>query len=205
MIGWLQGIILEKKVSDILLNVGGVGYEIQVPMTTMFALPESGEATLHTHLVVREDAQLLYGFATKDERRLFRGLIKVNGVGPKLAIAILSSIEASQFVACVQNDDIQALVKIPGIGKKTAERLLIDMRDRLKDWFADSDDAPAVNEAVKSRATAHSNRHLEAESALISLGYKSQDAKRMIALAAKDRDISSAEELIRMALRQMAK
>ena len=135
MIGRLQGVILVKQAPEIVIDVNGVGYEVQVPMTTIYQLPEVGKSvTLHTHFVVREDAQLLYGFAELRERSLFRTLIKVNGVGPKLALTILSGIESDDFVRCVRDGDTASLVRLPGVGKKTAERLLVEMKDRLKDW-----------------------------------------------------------------------
>ena len=127
MIGLLRGVILEKQAPDLLIDVAGVGYEVQLPLTSFYKLPEVGkEAVIYTHFVVREDAQLLYGFHTSTERALFRQLIKANGIGPKLALTILSGLSAQQFVRCVQHDDISTLVKLPGVGKKTAERLLIE-------------------------------------------------------------------------------
>ena len=135
MIGRLRGILLEKQPPEVLLDVSGVGYEIQLPMSSFYSLPELGlEAIIYTHFVVREDAQLLYGFADKHERAMFRELIKVNGVGPKLALAILSGMSANQFVQCIHNDAVTTLVKLPGVGKKTAERLVVEMKDRLKNW-----------------------------------------------------------------------
>ena len=135
MIGRLRGVIVGKTPPELLLDVNGVGYEVQSPMSTFYVLPDVGqEITIHTHFVVREDAQLLFGFMAESERSLFRTLIKVNGVGPKLALTILSGIEAEQFVYCVQNNDSAALVKLPGVGKKTAERLLVEMRDKFDDW-----------------------------------------------------------------------
>lgn len=204
MIGWIKGRLLEKHAPYLLLDVNGVGYEIQASMTTFYTLPEQGVVELYTHFVVREDAQLLYGFATRDERSLFRSLIKVNSVGPKLALAILSSIEPKGFVTYVHNNDVNALVKIPGIGKKTAERLLIEMRDRLKDWFVEEGDSPLVLGAMKPVSN---ENHMvqEAESALIALGYKPVDAAKMIVLAKKaaSDDFASAESLIRAALKRM--
>ncbi|CAA0081447.1 Holliday junction ATP-dependent DNA helicase RuvA [BD1-7 clade bacterium] len=199
MIGWLKGELLEKHAPELLINVNGVGYEVLAPMTTFFALPDAGMVELHTHFVVREDAQQLYGFASKDERRLFRTLIKVNGVGPKLALAILSSMDAPGFVACVQHDDVQALVKIPGVGKKTAERLLVEMRDRLKDWFMEGDATLAPTASV---APAQNMAITEAESALVALGYKPQDATKMVMAVAGD-DSDRAEDLIKAALKRM--
>ncbi len=184
MIGWLQGELLEKQAPELLINVHGVGYEVLAPMTTFFALPDAGTVEIYTHFVVREDAQQLYGFARKDERRLFRTLIKVNGVGPKLALAILSSMDAPAFVACVQHDDITALTKIPGVGKKTAERLLIEMRDRLKDWFTEGD-ATLVQGGLVAPSSS-STAVTEAESALIALGYKPQDATKMVMAVVTD-------------------
>ena len=142
MIGRIRGTLVYKQPPDILVEAGGVGYEVQVPMTTLFQLPELGEElTLVTHFVVREDAQLLYGFIQERDRQLFRQLIKVNGVGPKLALTILSGMDSASFARCVQRDDITSLVALPGVGKKTAERLLIEMRDKLKDWLVQLDDA----------------------------------------------------------------
>ncbi len=198
MIGRLQGVILEKQAPEILIDVNGVGYEVQVPMTTIYQLPEVGKSvTLHTHFVVREDAQLLYGFADLRERSLFRTLIKVNGVGPKLALTILSGIESDDFVRCVRDGDTASLVRLPGVGKKTAERLLVEMKDRLKDW---SIDGTAV---TGNNAPASTNGILaEAESALVALGYKPQEASKAIA-AVNDASMESSEALIRMALKNM--
>lgn len=204
MIGWIKGNILEKQAPFLLLDVNGVGYELQAPMTTFYHLPNEGIIELFTHFVVREDAQLLYGFATKDEQQLFRSLIKVNGVGPKLALAILSSIEPKQFVFCVKNDDVNALVNIPGIGKKTAERLLIEMRDRLKDWY--SVDADAISTMSSHSVKPHANQRLaEAESALVALGYKPIEATKMIMLAKAEMvdDSFTTEMLIKLALKRM--
>ena len=202
MIGWLKGRLIEKHAPELLVDVNGVRYEVLAPMTTFYKLPDAGEIELFIHMVVREDAQLLYGFATKDERSLFRNLIKVNGVGPKLGLAILSSIEPGVFVSCVQNNDVNALVKIPGIGKKTAERLLIEMRDRLKDWFTEGDaNLPGNNSIIQPSAA---NLMIsEAESALITLGYKPAEATKMISAVHND-DIDTSEALIKAALKRMA-
>lgn len=135
MIGRLRGIVIEKQPPEVLLEVGGIGYEVQMPMSCFYELPQVGqEAIIFTHFVVREDAQLLYGFNKKSERELFREVIKANGVGPKLGLAILSAMTASQFVRSVELEDVTTLVKIPGVGKKTAERLVVEMKDRLKGW-----------------------------------------------------------------------
>ena len=135
MIGRIRGIILEKHPPLLLLDVHGIGYEIEAPMTTFYKLPEVGaEVNIFTHLVIREDAHLLFGFASEDERRMFRTLIKVNGVGARMALTILSGIESADFAACIQRGDSDRLVKLPGVGKKTAERLIVEMRDRIRDW-----------------------------------------------------------------------
>ena len=137
MIGRLTGILLEKQPPHILVDVQGVGYELDAPMSTFYQLPALGEkVTLHTHMVVREDAQLLYAFADKRGRELFRELIRLNGVGPKLALALMSGMDVDELVMAVQHQDVSALVRVPGVGKKTAERLLIELRDRFKAWDA---------------------------------------------------------------------
>lgn len=197
MIGRITGTLIDKQAPEVLIDVNGLGYEVQVPMTTIYQLPELGQqVTLHTHFVVREDAQLLFGFYEQTERALFRTLIKVNGVGPKLALTILSGIETDDFVRCVRDNDTATLVKLPGVGKKTAERLLIEMRDRLKDWHVDESapDTPAPASQAAMGAIA------EAESALIALGYKPTEAAK--AIAALDGSMT-ASELIRQALKNM--
>ena len=198
MIGRLQGKVIEKQAPDLLIDVQGVGYEVLVSLNTFFSVPAAGEAvTLHTHFVVREDVQQLYGFGTQSERQLFRHLIKVNGVGPKMALAILSGMSANDFAICVHNNDIATLVKLPGVGKKTAERLLIEMRDKIGDV-----DATAGGSAAGSNAgTADISQ--EAESALIALGYKPTDAAKIISRVANE-SVSDAGELIRLALKSMA-
>ena len=196
MIGRLQGVVIEKQAPDLLLDVQGVGYEVLVSLSTFFAVPGVGESvTLHTHFVVREDAQQLYGFAELGERTLFRHLIKVNGVGPKMALAILSGMSASEFALCVHNNDVATLVKLPGVGKKTAERLVIEMRDRLGDIETSASPHSAVTSATTGIVE-------EAESALIALGYRPQDAAKMVSRA-ESNDIDSAEQLIRAALKSM--
>ena len=204
MIGRIRGTLVHKQPPDILVEVGGVGYEIQVPMTTLFQLPPLGdEVSLVTHFVVREDAQLLYGFIDERDRRLFRQLIKVTGVGPKLGLTILSGMDSGSFARCVQRDDISSLVALPGVGKKTAERLLVEMRDKLKDWFGPGGgaDALAADGAVSAPAT---NFVAEAESALVALGYKPQEASRMV-MAVNDDSVTSSEDLIRSALKSTVK
>jgi len=182
------------------VDVAGVGYELQVPVTTLFQLPELGcEVSLVTHFVVREDAQALYGFVEEGDRSLFRQLIKVNGVGPKLALTILSGMDAKRFAYCVERDDLSSLTALPGVGKKTAQHLLVEMRDKLKDWFA-AGGVPSDADA----AVVPVNVAGDAESALIALGYKPQDAGRMVE-AVNDDDIADSEELIRRALKAAVK
>lgn len=199
MIGQINGIILEKQPPLILVDVHGIGYEIDAPMSTFYQLPEIGQAVkLLTHFVVREDAQHLYGFYTQDERLLFRALLKVNGVGPRLALTILSSVAPEEFVRCVLNNDTASLIRLPGVGKKTAERLVIEMRDKLADWCA----VPPMDGVTKLQQ--ENGRHQilqDAISALISLGYKQQEANRTITKIDDGRLTS--EELIRRALREM--
>ena len=158
MIGSLRGRITSKTPPQLTVEVGGVGYELEAPMSTFFHLPAVGQdVRLLTHFVVREDAQLLYGFATEDERRLFRSLLKVSGIGPKIALALLSGISVEAFVMCVQNEDVAALVRVPGIGRKTAERLLVEMRDRLKP-AGDRRAGAAARRRARARRPKHSVR-----------------------------------------------
>ncbi|WP_282287613.1 Holliday junction branch migration protein RuvA [Pseudomonas sp. PS02302] len=199
MIGRLRGTLAEKQPPHLLLDVGGVGYEVEVPMTTLYRLPPQGEiVTLHTHLVVREDAHLLYGFGEKRERELFRELIRLNGVGPKLALALMSSLEVDELVRCVQAQDTVALVKVPGVGKKTAERLLVELKDRFKAWESLPGIAPLV---LPNQAAVVASAEADAVSALVALGFKPQEASR--AVAAVEGDDLSSEELIRRALKGM--
>jgi holliday junction DNA helicase RuvA len=203
MIGRIRGNLVHKQPPDILVEVGGVGYEIQVPMTTLFQLPELGtEVSLVTHFVVREDAQLLYGFIDERDRQLFRQLIKVSGVGPKLALTILSGMDSISFARCVQRDDISALVALPGVGKKTAERLLVEMRDKLKEWLVQMEGSANVPGGVVVEPVA--DLVADAEGALIALGYKPAEAAKVVA-AVNDEDVSGSEELIRRALKSMVK
>lgn len=201
MIGRLRGTLAEKQPPHLLVDVGGVGYELEVPMTTLYRLPNVGEPlTLHTHLVVREDAQLLYGFAEKRERELFRELIRLNGVGPKLALALMSGLEVDELVRCVQAGDTKALTRVPGVGKKTAERLLVELKDRFQAWESLPGIAPLVVEPA--RAAAVSSAQNDALSALVTLGFKPAEASRAVSLV--DEDGLSSEELIRRALKSMA-
>lgn len=200
MIGQLRGTILEKQPPQLLLDVHGVGYEIDSPMSTFYKLPEIGqEVTLLTHFVVREDAHLLYGFYSHEERMLFRTLLKVNGVGPRLGLTILSSIDPDEFVRCIVNNDSGSLVRVPGVGKKTAERLIIEMRDKLSTWHQSP--SKELNMLIPSADSSRNQTIQDAVAALISLGYKPQEASR--AVSKVDDSILSSEEIIRRALREM--
>ncbi|MCX7085450.1 MAG: Holliday junction branch migration protein RuvA [Methylococcales bacterium] len=197
MIGFLRGKLVHKAPPFLVLDVNGVGYELEAPMTTFYDLPAlNQEIKLHTHLVVREDAHILFGFSAEAERSLFRTLIKVNGVGPKLALTILSGQSAEEFHRCIHDNDTVALVRLPGVGKKTAERLVIEMRDRLPE-LGDTSTATYENqEGIRSVAVA--NPKQEAISALCSLGYKPLDASKMVQnISADDK---SCEDIIRLAL-----
>lgn len=203
MISQLRGTVREKLPPEIVLDVGGVGYELLCPMTTFYRLPELGrEVQLYTHLSVREDAHVLFGFASKDDRALFRELIKVNGVGPKLALSILSGMELTDFVRRVHEGEVAALTKIPGVGKKTAERLVVEMRDKLKDWDfrGGAGKAPVMNPAS---TVPDGDAVQEAVAALVALGYKPQEASK--AIAKQEQDGLKAEERIRLALKAMIK
>jgi Holliday junction DNA helicase RuvA len=201
MIGRIQGILLENKAPDLLIDVHGIGYEVQAPLSTIFALPKTGElVTLKTHLAVREDAHVLYGFATDNERTLFRTLIKISGVGPKLALAILSGMETERFIFSIQEQDPASLTKIPGVGKKTAERLIVEMKDKLKALGGAGTllMAPLGDLSVPEDRVDHLQ---DAESALIALGYKPAQASKSISKVATDGMTS--EEIIRAALKAM--
>ena len=191
MIGSVRGRIASKTPPQLTVDVGGIGYELEAPMSTFFLLPSVGEEVrLLTHLVVREDAHILYAFGTDDERRLFRSLIKVSGVGPKIALALLSGISVEAFGMCVQNQDIAALTRVPGIGRKTAERLVVEMRDRL---------GPAQDATLNATASAPGvNPEAEAFGALVALGYRPAEATRLLKAAGPG--THSTEELIRRAL-----
>ncbi|PJC87686.1 Holliday junction branch migration protein RuvA [Vibrio sp. HA2012] len=205
MIGRLRGILLEKQPPEVLIEVGGIGYEVQMPMSCFYELPDAGqEAVVYTHFIVREDAQLLYGFNTVKERALFREVIKANGVGPKLGLAILSGMTAAQFVSCVEREDISTLVKLPGVGKKTAERLVVEMKDRLKGWGDGALFTPATDAApmdIVPVADSAQQAQEEAVSALVVLGYKPQQASKVVSQVAQPG--MSSETLIRDALKSM--
>lgn len=200
MIGRLSGILLEKKPPQLLVDVQGVGYELEAPMSTFYQLPATGEAViLHTHMVVREDAQLLYAFYSQSERQLFRDLIKINGVGPKLALTILSGVTAEEFTRCVMENDAKALTALPGVGKKTAERLIVELRDRL------AKNATAVLPGGGSVAglKVEASPVSDAVSALMSLGYKAQEASQMVRTV--DAEGLSTEAIIKAALKSMVR
>ena len=196
MIGQIRGILVEKKPPFLIVDVHGVGYEIQASMNTIYALPVIGtDVFLYTHFVVREDAQLLYGFAHEKERILFRELIKISGVGPKLALAILSGMDVVSFMQCIVDRDSSRLVKLPGVGKKTAERLIIEMQDRFSDIVLVKGQDINVGDMGSAQQ--------DAISALVALGYKLQDAHatiRKVFVADSD-----SETLIRLALQAIAK
>ena len=198
MIGFLKGRLAAKQPPSLLVDVNGVGYEIEAPMSTFYTLPAVGEPTsLFTHLVVREDAHVLFGFATEAERRLFRALLKVSGVGPKMALGILSGASVTDFLRIVEAEDTAMLTRIPGIGRKTAERVIIEMRDSVKkiSGGGDASFAPAVG----GSASAYS----EAFGALVALGYKAPEVARL--LKGQEDSGQSTEELIRGALKSAAK
>ncbi len=208
MIGYLKGYLVEKQPPFLVVDVHGVGYEVEASMNTFFRLPELGTSiTLHTHFVVREDAQLLYGFADKAERSLFRSLIKANGVGPKLALSILSGMTTDDFVRCLQREDATALTRIPGVGKKTAERLIVELRDKVKHLQSfEPDEFTLTGDDVGNGDISVNVTQLkdEAESALVALGYKPVQATKAIAQAEKQlQGDASVEDLIRLALKSM--
>ena len=198
MIGQIKGRLLEKNPPEILVEVGGITYEVLVPMSTLYQLPDLGDLIhLHTHFSVREDAQTLYGFFDAKTKKMFRSLVRINGVGPKMALGILSGMSVDDLVQTIQNNDIESMVRMPGIGKKTAERLIIEMRDKLSEW---SSNEPHDDLSFASR----SNIVKEAEIAMITLGYKPQQAVKAIAQVLKSNpEICDSEELIRFSLKSM--
>jgi Holliday junction DNA helicase RuvA len=199
MIGRLRGTLASKRPPWLLVDVGGVGYDVEAPMSTFYELPAEGESvTLLVHMVVREDAQLLYGFAREGERSLFRALLKVNGVGARLALAVLSGMSLEEFARCVRDNDVAALTRLPGVGRKTGERLIVEMRDRLQ---ADATELPMEMSAAAAPAAGppSSDAHGEAVSALVGLGYKPPEASRLV--TAVDDGESASEVLIRAALK----
>ena len=203
MIGRIVGQLIDKQPPEVLVDVAGIGYEIQMPMTSFYQLPKVGEqVVIFTHFVVREDAQLLYGFADKFERALFRELIKANGIGPKMGLTILSGMSAPQFMQSVAQQDVSALVSLPGIGKKTAERLIVELKDRLKEFAKHIDIPEQVNQVGQSEKVTISStpdQRSEAVSALVALGYKPAQAEKMVA-SVYQADMQS-EVIIREALK----
>lgn len=196
MIGRLHGVVLEKAPPQLLLDVQGVAYEVEAPMTTFYDLPAVGQPfTLYTHLIVREDAHLLFGFSRPAQRHLFRSLIKVNGIGPRVALAILSGLSDEEFLRCLAQEDVARLTQVPGIGRKTAERLLVELRDKV---LLDSPFVPADTGAAPAADPAN-----EAVSALVALGFKPQEASRAVQAVAHDG--ADSEHLIREALKGMVR
>ena len=199
MIGRLRGTLVFKRAPLLMVDVAGVGYEIEAPMSTFYALPEAGrEVVIHTHMVVREDAHLLFGFATEAERSFFRELIKVNGVGAKMGLAILSGMSVDAFIQAIRKSDISSLIRLPGVGKKTAERLIVEMRDKMEDRVTDI----ATITSIPALEVEENNPVSDAVSALVALGYKPQEASRMVGKVKSDGLPS--EEIIRQALKAMA-
>jgi Holliday junction DNA helicase RuvA len=200
MIGFLRGRLAAKQPPQLLVDVGGVGYELEAPMSTFYGLPPVGaEVSLYTHLVVREDAHILFAFGSERERRLFRELLKVSNVGPKLALALLSGMNVESFLACIEAQDVDTLVRIPGVGRKTAERLVVEMRDRIKGFGH----LPGVVSSIGGAQVEHaSGPQGEAFAALISLGYKPPEVMRL--LKSVDESAKSTEEIIRRALQAAA-
>jgi Holliday junction DNA helicase RuvA len=210
MIGRLRGQIIAKHPPQVLIDVGGVGYEVEAPMSTFYDLPQVGEpVTLITHLLVREDAHVLYGFLREQDRALFRNLLKVTGVGAKMALAILSGMDAQRFAQCVEQEDLTALSRLPGIGRKTAQRLVMEMKDRIADLGGGAafGSSSPIGSAATARASAGDDALGDAVSALIALGYRSADANRMARVAADavkgSGQVSelASEEIIRAALK----
>ena len=192
MIGKLNGKLVEKRPPVIVIDCHGVGYEVEVPMSTIYELPEIGEnVVLCTHLAIRDDAHLLYGFLTESERKLFRALLKINGVGTKMALVILSGMSVSDFFSCVRSEDWASLVSLPGVGRKTAERLVLDMRDKIDKILPDSE----------MGSSSQSSTVDDAVSALVSLGYKRQDAEKYVDNL--DSSLSTSEEIIREVLKNV--
>lgn len=195
MIGRIRGCLIDKSMTHALVDTGGVGYEIAIPFTTFYRLPDEGEeVVLHTHFVVREDAQLLYGFSTAAERDMFRSLIKVNSVGPKLAITILSGVESDALAQCIREKDEETLTGLPGVGSKTAVRLINEMRDRLPEW--------EPREGVHSESNRPRDVLADAEAGLVGLGFKPQQASK--ALASIETPGENVETLIKQALKALS-
>ncbi|MDD9873983.1 MAG: Holliday junction branch migration protein RuvA [Gammaproteobacteria bacterium] len=198
MIGAISGQLVNKHPPFLLVDVGGVGYELEAPMTTFYALPEAGQAvSLFVHHLVREDAQLLFGFSDRPQRELFRSLLKVNGVGPRVALAILSTLSTEQFIACIHHSDVATLTRVPGIGAKTAERMILDMRDRI------SAPGPAGERDDPAHPAASQSPVQDAVGALIALGYKAAEATK--AVRAVEAKSGERDDLIRNALQYLSR
>jgi len=203
MIAQLRGLLEATRPPQLVLDVNGIGYELEAPLTVFARLPARGQPLiLFTHLLVREDAHLLFGFLDEAERNLFRHLIRINGVGARMALAILSGLSMAELVACSRDNDITRLTRVPGIGKKTAERLLVELRDKLKSWQDDSGTATLPTAAAAAPSGDMQVRH-EAVNALEALGYKAQEADRLVAAVAAE--AATTEQLIRAALQQAAR
>ena len=202
MLGHLQGQVIEKQPAWLIVGIQGVGYEVEVPLSVFASLPDKGEpVSLWIHHLVREDAQLLFGFLRLEDRQLFRELIRISGIGPKVALAILSSMETPQLLQVIQNEDITALTRVPGIGKKTAERLLLDLRDRLKGWQPQQ--VARLGEQTPLIATPSVDPIAEAEAGLITLGYKPVDASKAVKSVMQEG--MSTSELIMAALKGLGR
>lgn len=198
MIGFLRGVLVSKKPPALMLDVGGIGYEVDAPMSTFYKLPETGQTvTLHTHLAIREDAHSLYGFMSEEERSLFRSLIKINGVGARLALAILSGLSVEEFRRCIQDQDTARLVRLPGVGKKTAERLMIELADRLPET------SPAMVATAGLPLAVPDDPAADAISALTALGFKPQEAAILVRKVSGEG--KSSEDIIRAALQSVAR
>lgn len=199
MIGRIQGILIKKDPPMMLIDVSGVGYEIEAPVRVFFELPEiNAEVTIITHLLVREDAQILYGFNNYQQRELFRKLLKVNGIGAKSALAVLSTMSCDEFIAMIQSQDVGAIIKIPGVGKKTAQRLIIEMRDKLGDVASDDISIPGNGAQAANLGRMPATAQSEALIALQSLGFRPQEVNMLIKQVSKDN--MTAEEIIRLCL-----
>ena len=198
MIGRLHGTVVEKSAPQIIIDIHGVGYEVETPLPTFCQVALGKEATLWIHQVIREDANLLYGFSDREERALFRLFLKVSGVGPKLALSLLSGMEPNAFLRCIERDDVVTLTKIPGVGKKTAERLIIELRDRIKELMPNSATA-----TERLSLTTQLSPVAEAEQALMALGYKPLEAQKAVALVKNQHE--DTVNLIRAALKSMVK
>ena len=201
MIGRLKGILISKNPPELLVDINGVGYEVSAPLSTIYQLPEVGQpVTLYTHFVVREDAQLLYGFINERDRSLFREIIKVNGIGPKMGLAVLSSLTADTFVQCIADGDVKLLSQTPGVGKKTAERLVVEMRDRLLNWKNEPSDLSFLNKTPVEISKNPAQK--DAIDALVALGYKAQDISKKVAELIKEQPELKSDALIRLVLQQ---